>query len=446
MNLRDKFISLLIGLCAVAGTAPQSYAWDDSLTPLGAERAGNPDGSIPAWTGGTTSSPTGYVPGQLHPNPFSADKEILAISQENVEAHQAFLSVGQKALFATLPTFRMNVYPSRRSAAFPQHVYDATKANAERARLSADGYTISGARTGIPFPVPKQGIEVIWNHLLRYRGEKFSRRVSQAAVTAGGRYNLVRSEEKFYFPYSAAAGETEQNSNALLFLRQHFIAPARLAGTHVLVHETINKLSDPRQSWLYNPGERRIRRAPFIQYDTPAGTSDGLRVFDQFDMYNGLPDRYDWELLGKRELYVPYNSYGLEDSRLDFGKVLGTGHVNPDPLRYEKHRVWVVDARLKSDASHLYSRRTFYLDEDSWQILLVEAYDKSGDLWRVSEGHPINFYEVPTINTVLEVHYDLKAHRYLAMNLHFDTSSYDFTESYAASDFNPDELRRAGIR
>ena len=77
--------------------------------------------------------------------------------------------------------------------------------------------------------------------------------------------------------------------------------------------------------------------------------------------------------------------------------------MNPDHLRYELHRVWVVDATLKKGERHIYKRRTFYIDEDSWQILLVDQYDNRDQLWRVSEGHAITYYDLPTVWTSAEV-------------------------------------------
>jgi hypothetical protein len=231
-----------------------------------------------------------------------------------------------------------------------------------------------------------------------------------------------------------------------LYLEQHFIEPARLADTHVLVHEPINKAIQDRSSWVYYTGERRVRRAPFIAYDAPANSSDGLRTFDQYDMYNGAPDRYEWKLLGKQELYVPYNAYRLQAKGIKHKDLLKQHHLNPDFTRYERHRVWKVEAKLKPNARHIYARRIFYFDEDSWQILLADYYDKHDQLWRCSEAHAVNHYQAPLVWVAGEVHYDLSAERYLAMTLSLGNKPYNFDRGLKKSDFTPADLRRAGLR
>ena len=143
-------------------------------------------------------------------------------------------------------------------------------------------------------------------------------------------------------------------------------APARLAGGILLVHETLDQVKKPRDAWLYNPGQRRVRRAPQVAYDNPGTAADNMRTTDQLDMFNGAPDRYDWKLVGKREIYVPYNSYRLQDPKLKYKDIITPLHINPDHLRYELHRVWVVEATLQTGERHIYKKRVFYIDEDSW--------------------------------------------------------------------------------
>nr|NIN72687.1 DUF1329 domain-containing protein [Gemmatimonadota bacterium] len=121
-------------------------------------------------------------------------------------------------------------------------------------------------------------------------------------------------------------------------------------------------------------------------------------------------------------------------------------HINPEHLRYELHRVWVVDATLKAGTSHIYKRRTLYVDEDSWQILVVDQYDNRDQLWRVSEGFSINYYDVPMLWTTLEVHTDLQAGRYLAIGLDNEYEMYNFDIERTLEDYTPAALRRAGIR
>ena len=418
-----------------------------TLTPLGAEKAGNADGTIPAWEGGITKPPAGYEPGQHFVDPFASDEVLFTITAANVDQHADKLSVGQKALFATYPdTYMMKVYPTRRSAAFPQRIYDKTKEIAGTAQLVENGYGVTGAINGIPFPIPKEGVEAIWNHLLRYRADGASRQIGQAAPTRGGSYTLVEFYDEFYMQYSME-GKTEADlNNKILFFKQEVRAPARLAGGILLVGETLNQVKEHRNAWLYNPGQRRVRRAPNVAYDNPGTAADSMRTSDQFDMYNGAVDRYDWKLVGKKEIYVPYNSYKLQDPSLKFKDILTPLHINQEYPRYELHRVWVVDATLKEGARHIYKRRVFYIDEDSWQIVVVDAYDNRDQLWRVSEGHAITYYNVPSVWTALEVHTDLQAGRYLAIGLNSEYPAYDFNIKRTLDDYTPAALRREGKR
>jgi hypothetical protein len=416
------------------------------LTPLGAEKAGNKEGTIPAWEGGITTPPAGYKPGDHHPDPFAADKPLFTITAANAGQYAEKLAPGQQAMLKAYPTFKMIVYPTHRSASYPQRIYDATKKVAATAKLADKGYGVLGAVIGIPFPIPSSGVEVIWNHLLRYRGDIMARWVGQATPTRNGSYTMVEFAEEFDLLYSQAGMTEEKLANKSFFFKQEVLAPARLAGGILLVHETLDQVKEHRSAWLYNPGQRRVRRAPNVAYDNPGTAADGMRTSDQLDMFNGAVDRYDWKLVGKKEIYVPYNSYKLHSKSLKYKDILTPLHINPEHVRWELHRVWVVDATLKEGARHIYKRRTFYVDEDSWQILLIDQYDNRDELWRVSEGHVINYYDVPCLWTTLEVSTDLQAGRYLAIGLDNEGRMYDFTIKRTADDFTPDSLRRAGKR
>ncbi|MDF1554954.1 MAG: DUF1329 domain-containing protein [Deferrisomatales bacterium] len=432
---------------AGAKATPQEIArLGADLTPLGAEQAGNAAGTIPAWAGGITTPPAGYKPGMHHPDPFAGDAVQTTITGANVGQYADKLTPGYQALLKTYDTFKMKVYPTHRSASMPQRIYDATKRIAPTAELVEGGDGVAGAVNGIPFPVPHNGLEAIWNHLLRYRSDRASRHIAQAAPTRGGDYTLVEFDDEFDVVYSQAGQTEESLENKILYFKQAVTAPARLAGGVLLVHETLNQVKEARAAWLYNPGQRRVRRAPNVAYDNPGTASDGMRTTDQFDMFSGAVDRYDWKLVGKQELYMPYNSYQLHSDKLKYKDILTPLHVNPEVLRYELHRVWVVDATLKEGASHIYKRRVLYIDEDSWQILAVDQYDSRDQLWRVSEGHCINYYDVPMFWTTLEVHTDLQAGRYLAIGLDNEYSMYDFGIQRTKKDYTPAALRAQGTR
>jgi hypothetical protein len=363
--------------------------------------------------------------------------------------YKAMLSPGQIKLFEAYPdSYKMNVYQTRRTASYPQYVYDATKKIAGKAELVEGGNGIVNAAIGIPFPIPANGLEAIWNHTLRFRGVAASRNGGQVAPTASGDFVTIGFDEQIMFKYSApeATVEALQKENILFRFKQAVTTPARLAGTALLVHETMDQVKTPRQAWTYNTGQRRVRRAPNVAYDAPGTASDGLRTTDDFDMFNGSPNRYDWKLVGKQELFIPYNSYKLHSKDVKYADLVKPGHINPEYVRWEKHRVWVVEANLKSGTSHVYGKRVFFIDEDSWQVHVADLYDNRGELYRVAVAHGLNYYEVPTHWSTLEVFHDLNTRRYIAIGLDNEDKMYDFSVKLTDNDFTPAALRREGTR
>ncbi len=452
LNIKGVAVALvLLAGNSMAAVAPQEAAkLGSSLTPLGAEKAGNAAGTIPAWTGGITQAPAGYKgSGTHHIDPFAADKPLFTITRANLAQYRDQLTPGQVALFETYPdSFQMPVYPSRRSGSAPQWVYANTAKNAVSAKLLDGGNGFADAFGGIPFPIPQNGVEALWNHIARYRGTYVVRRASEVAVQRNGSYSLVTSQQEALFKFYDPKGSYASLNNILFYYLSATRSPARLAGGAVLVHETLDQVKQPRQAWGYNAGQRRVRRAPNLAYDTPISAADGLRTADDTDMFNGAPDRYDWKLLGKREIYIPYNSYKLTSAQVKYKDLLQVGHLNPAYTRYELHRVWVVEGTLKTGARHIYSKRTLYLDEDSWQAAVVDQYDGRGELWRVSMAYLKNYYELPTTWSALDVFHDLQARRYHVQNLdNEEANTIDFSQPTADDGyFTPAQLRRRGTR
>ncbi|UQY34259.1 DUF1329 domain-containing protein [Pseudomonas fulva] len=452
LNIKGVAVALvLLAGNSMAAVSPQDAAkLGASLTPLGAEKAGNAAGSIPAWTGGITQAPAGYQgSGKHHVDPFAGDKPLFTITRANLAQYRDQLTPGQVALFETYPdSFQMPVYPSRRSGSAPQWVYDNTARNAVSAKLLDGGNGFADAYGGIPFPIPQNGVEALWNHIARYRGTYVVRRASEVAVQRNGSFSLVTSQQEALFKFYDPKGSYADLNNILFYYLSFTRSPARLAGGAVLVHETLDQVKEPRQAWGYNAGQRRVRRAPNLAYDTPISAADGLRTADDTDMFNGAPDRYDWKLLGKREIYIPYNSYKLTSPEVKYKDLLQVGHLNPAYTRYELHRVWVVEGTLKTGARHIYSKRTLYLDEDSWQAAVVDQYDGRGELWRVSMAYLKNYYELPTTWSALDVFHDLQARRYHVQNLdNEEANTIDFSQPTADDGyFTPAALRRRGTR
>lgn len=424
--------------------ATQAERLGRELTPLGGEIAGNAEGTIPAWTGGLATPPANYQPGMHHPDPYAGDALQYRVDSSNLAQYEQLLPVGTKALLEQNSDYYLRVFPTRRSAAVPQRIYDATRFNALNAELISGGNGVQGAAAGVPFPIPQSGQEAIWNHIMRYRGEQISMTTNQAAVLNSGSYNLLKLERDIYFVYGREGIAPQDLDNILFHYKYRVVAPAKLAGSALVVEETLDQILAIRKAWRFNRGERRVRRLPMLAFDTLQPDTNGMATADQVDAYNGAPDRYEWQLFGKREMLVPYNSYAVHQKGIPYAEILQSKHVNPELLRYELHRVWVVEAQLRTGFSHPYAKRRFYLDEDSWQILAVDLYDKSGALIGLQEAHPISYYDVPMFASTLETIYDFKGGRYFADGLDNNEKMYDFNTKLSPRDFTPQALRREG--
>lgn len=414
------------------------------LTPMGAVRAGNAAGTIPEWSGGYTKVPEDYEPGDYVPDPFPDDPVLFAISAANVDHHAEHLSEGQQALLRAHPdSWRMNVYRSRRTAAYPDWVYEAVIDNATRAEVVLTGKgSVDGSRVGPAFPIPSSGVEAVWNHNLRWRGLRVTRAEGSAAVTRSGRYNVVLAIDDRVFPYAAPnrTAFEEVAPNILTAVRQKVVAPALVSGEGTLAVDPLDQTRDPRKVWRYVPHLRQAVRAPWAAYDSPSRYGEGIQTVDDIDLFNGPPDRFEWKLLGRREMYVPYNAYRLDSEDLEPDDILETHHIAPEHARYELHRVWVVEGTLKPGASHVYSRRVFHIDEDSWTILVADNYDLEGRLWRTLESHPIVYPSVPVFRDTIEVYNDLLQRRYLVTGLDNDYRAPRFRTEADPREFSPNAL------
>lgn len=453
--LRSILALALTSSIAHAAVSPgEAQRLKADLMPLGGELKGNGK-DIPDWTGGLTEKPAEYKrPGQHHPDPFKDDQVLFNINAQNMEQYKGHLTPGVQALLQAYPTtFRIPVYQTRRTSSAPEWVYENTFKNATRAELVRGGNGIENAYGGVPFPIlsgnsETKALQAIWNHLTRWRGIFLTRRSSEAAVQRNGEYQLVTSQQEIFFNYSNPEGSYETLNNILFYYLSFTISPPRLAGGAVLIHETLDQVREPRKAWGYSSGQRRVRAAPNLAYDSPIAASDNLRTADDTDMFTGAPDRYNWKYLGKKEIYVPYNNYQIAADGVKYRDVLGVSHINPDLTRFEKHRVHVVEATLKPGARHIYAKRVFYIDEDSWSILLVDQHDDRGELWRVSMAFTKNYYELPGIGPSLDVFYDLQARRYHVQGLMSEErTTYIFSNDIPNERyFRPQELRRRGTR
>lgn len=419
------------------------------LTPVGAEKAANKDGTIPAWNGGAMSAPAGWKVGQKRIDPFAADKPLFSIDASNADKYQDKLTVGQLALLKTYKGYRMDVYPTRRSCGFPDFVYERTKTNARTAKLASNGWGLEkGVGAAVLFPIPGNGAEAMWNHKLRYMGEGRVEHYASIFSSKSGEFTPLVQDQWVTIPFQSRDNKgVEEVGGVEMKLLNAVVSPAARAGEMILAHWFMN---EPTDAWLYFPGQRRVRRAPTFAYDNPVPGYENLETVDAYPMYAGAMDRYDWKLVGKQELYIPYNNFKLIDKSRKYKDIYGPEYVNRDLVRYELHRVWKVEATLKEGMRHLIPHRVFYLDEDNWGVMAVDNYDAQGKIWRVQESSVVPAPEIPACVSQENVSYDLAVGRYIAENATQEQKETDWLAGREGRidprKFNPDELRRAGDR
>jgi tetratricopeptide (TPR) repeat protein len=408
-------------IAEIPSQAPDLRRIGGRFTPVGAERDPNADGTIPEWTGGLTQAPSAFKPGGRLVDPYPDDKPLFEITAANAAKYAAKLSTGHRALLAKYPKFRMPVYQTRRTAAYPQAIYDATQANIGKAKLIGSD-ALTGARLGFPFPQPENGVEVMWNHRVRYRGNSFFGVTSQAVVGPDGVSNVRKGVFRVLFRYANLKDPADIDKENILvygvtFVGQRVSASDTSAEFVVLFHETANSMKKARGIWVLLNSWDKMMRLPPVGYDQVMYGTEGLYFIDMIDMYNGAFDRYVWKLIGKRELYIPYNAYRLGDGSQKYAQQLTYPTFNTEQARYELHRVWVIEATERGGKKHSFGKRIFYVDEDSWNAVLVENQDHAGRLWRFQEGHLLTSYDVLSTNSFPIVTYDVQRDRYFVQRL-----------------------------
>ncbi|WLG82529.1 DUF1329 domain-containing protein [Pseudomonas cucumis] len=435
-----------ISLAQAAVSPEQAARLKSELTPLGGERAGNADGSIPRWDGGYTKVAPGYKPGDKRADPFAGEKPLYSIKASNMEQYASVLAEGTKVLLKKYPDYRLDVYPTHRSAAAPQWVYDNTGKNATRATLDVETEKVASAYGGIPFPIPDNGAQVLWNYRLSWQGgETISAPFDTWLMTAGGKkVQATRALFSYQFPYYSESGSLESFAGKYQVGKLLTELPSSKAGEGLMTHWDMDPAN--RAAWQYLVGQRRVRRAPNIAYDTPDFVTSGVGLFDEAFMLFGPTDRYDLKLAGKKELIVPYNNNRAGLAKSD--DLVKPNFLNPDLVRWEKHRVWVVEATLKSGKRHVVPHRTYYVDEDSWQILMVDGYDAQGKLGRQMYSLTLLAPDLPALTAqVMWGSYNLDTGAYF-----LNASSNDLAVQYqtiakpSASFYTPDAMANENMR
>ena len=450
LMLLSASISLALSSNAQAAVdAAQVAQLGQSLTLIGAEKAANADGTIPEYTGGNTTLPAGFTQGDsMRPNPYEDEQPRLVIDAKNAAENKDKLTATINELFKRFPDFRLDVYPTHRSAAYPQWVLDNTVKNAANAQSTDGGIGLLNALPGTPFPIPANGGEAMWNHLLRYQGSTANSKFDNWNVDSAGVATLATTgDATINYPFYQDPARTTVSEPKELFYRIKvlYTAPARRAGEAVLLQDALDPLKQPRRAWQYLPGQRRVKLAPDLAYDTPNPGSAGASTYDDTFVFSGALDRFDWKLVGKREMYVPYNSYKIVYD-IDVGKMTTPNTVNPDVVRWELHRVWVVEATLKPGKRHIYKKRTFYLDEDTWAALASDEYDARGDLYRGSLAFLAPSYDVKVPVGPAHMIYDMIVGSYNITGMTGPYGGVKYIPDLSEVKWSPEALGGGGVR
>lgn len=387
-----------------------------------------------------------YRQGDPRPDPFAEDKPLFSITSANAAEHRDKIPEGARALLAKFPDYRMDIYPTRRSAAAPQSVYDSVFLNATRAHAAPGGITsgVANAIGGIPFPIPKSGAEVVWNHLLAFWGPAREARLSTYVVSSAGQIDLTSAyREVADFPYYYPGATPESFGRYYFKTRRIEDAPPAKFGEGYLAWQPVDIVRDKFAAWRYLPGEGRVRRGPSLSYDTPDPSASGFQTLDEYYIFFGGPDRYEWKILGKKEMYIPYNNNRLVSLPVD--QVLAAGHANPNALRYELHRVWVVEGTLAPGKAHVVPKRRLYIDEDTWFAVYSDSWDEEGRLWKFGHGTMYVMPELPAVILGSQFVYDLILGGYVyGFAFNGEPVQYKVTRPHAPALLSPEAMAAQG--
>lgn len=446
-TLMAAALTVAMAAASAAVTPEEAKQLGSTLTLVGAEKAGSKDGVIPEFTGGLTNGPAVAKGSGMRADPYAADKPRLSINGKNLAGQEDKLTAGTRELLKRFATYRVDVYPTRRSVTFPKHVLDNTQKNALAAKTTDGGVGVENVLGGVPFPIPKTGYEVMWNHLLRYQGHAFFTKYDSWNVDSSGTPTLATTGEASQeFPLGDPKRTELSKPNDVFFrTKMSYLAPARRAGESLMAFDHVSPVVQPRKVWQYLPGQRRVKLAPDVAYDTPNPASAGASTYDDGWVFNGALDRFDFKLVGKKEMIVPYNAYKLAYHKVA-ADVTTPNHINPDLVRWETHRVWVVEATLKPGKRHIYSKRVFYIDEDSWVALASDEYDARGQLYRASFGHLTFSYDVLAPQSGNHMIYDFVSGSYNIIGYAGPHGGVKYTDPFKPSEWSAEALSGAGVR
>ena len=441
---------LACAICALPAAAAVSPAEAAKLggpeyNEVGALRAGNADGSIPPYSG--KMPPAGAKPpasagkwryGELYPD----EKPLYSIDAKNLAQYGEKLSEGTKTLLQRYPTYRVDVYPGHRDQVFPNALLERTKKCATTAKLVGNNNGLEGAQACIPFPLPKNGYEVMWNAALRYYGYAYQQAEFRGWLIDAAGNKTLNSHNRMLTDYSYwdPKKESVQYFNRLL---NENIGPAGKAGTKDLRWSPLRGDLEESRAWQYIAGQRRVRLAPEFKYDTVATATGGLILFDEIGIFDGRMDRFDFSKATLKEIIVPFSVARVNFAPID--QVAMKNHVDPKYQRWELRRVWVVEATLAPGARHIYSKRHFYIDADSWSFVLADGFDQSGKLYRTFQNQPVVQPDIPAVNSLTLIGWDLTKDIWGFLAHLWDGGTWG-VPPFPLTETAPDALAGSGIR
>lgn len=437
----------------MAKVSPEDVAkLGKELTCTGAEAAGNADGTIPPFSGKWLGTPPGieYTPnvGQHPVDPYANEKPKFVINGQNWKNYADKLTVGQKAMFERYSsTFQIPVYEGRRDFRYPDEICEVVKKNAAEAELIDEGFGYTGYKGGVAFPIPdvNQPMQVLANHNFPFRAFTYHTLRDIADVSSSGGISWGRANNKGLNVTNSPDEIGKPFEGVMAYGVTATLLPIRSKGSATVTSEPVNFKRGNRLAWNYNPGTRRVRQLPEYGFDTPLAGTSGKLTIDSDRLMNGSPERYTWHLQDKKEIYIPANAYKVHANTVKYADLLTpTGHANPDFMRYELRRVWVLEGRLKEGYRHKYGRRTMYIDEDTWHGVMADYYDTRDEL--VQHAF-INYYYAFDMNAWQagsSFYHDLTTGGYVGYNLFQEREKGPVLNkgNFTKDDFSPAALRR----
>ena len=144
-------------------------------------------------------------------------------------------------------------------------------------------------------------------------------------------------------------------------------------------------------------------------------------------------------------MFVPYNNNRFYT--LPVKEVAGPQHVNPAALRYELHRVWIVEGTLAPGKHHVAPKRRLYVDEDTWFAVYSDSWDDKNRLWKFGHGTMYLAPEIPAVILGSQFVYDLLLGGYVyGFAFNGEPEHYKVTPPHPATTYTPAGFAAQAVR